>query len=336
MVAGGQECVEPPTGMTAWWPGDGNAADIFRTWGGTLVGDTTYGSGEVDQAFSFDGTGDYVEISNANAGNFGGDPFSVDFWMYANSMGSTDTYLIGKSHPDGGQGWDIRLGDGTIKVSGVNGWSFNIVSAAIVTTGTWHHVAMTATGADVILYIDGAEAGSSGRSTITTASNPLRFGFTTNYGGVALNGLIDEVEIFDRALSADDVLAIYNAGAAGKCRPCTALPDGAVSWWRGEDDATDATGTYDGTLVGDTTYAVGMVGQAFSFDGSGDYVQISDSSAGDFGAEALVGISGSTPRPSSWVASTSGARTSAVTPPRPPERGTTLRSPPRPPTLCFT
>jgi len=288
VAAGGQVCVDPPTGMTAWWPGDGNAADIFGTWGGTLVGNTTYAAGKVGEAFSFDGNGDYVEISNSSYGDFGADPFTVDFWMYSNNVG-VRAYVIGKSNPNvGGAGWDIRLDAQTIIVGGVDGWGDDITSDASATAGTWHHIAVTSTTTDVVLYIDGVDKGSSARSTINTEPDPLRFGDNPKYGHPGLNGLIDEVEFFDRALSEDEVQSIYNAGAAGKCRPCTALPDGAVAWWRAEDDALDEVGDNDGTPTGDATWEDGKVGRAFSFDGNGDHVEISDSSFGDFGADPFT------------------------------------------------
>jgi hypothetical protein len=50
-----------------------------------------------------------------------------------------------------------------------------------------------------------------------------------------------------------------------------------VSLWQGEDNALDATGTNNGTLIGDATFAAGKVGQAFSLDGSGDMVRMADS-----------------------------------------------------------
>ena len=286
LSADAQACVDPPVGMTAWWPGDGNAADVFGTWGGTLVADTTNAAGMVGQAFSFDGTGDYVEVLDSAAGDFGDAEFTVDFWFYANSMGATDTYLVGKSHPNGGRGWDIRLGDGTIRVVGVNGWDINIASAAVVSTATWHHVAVSASASTVILYVDGAQAGSSGRSTITTGDNPLRFGFTTAYGGWALNGRIDEVEFFDRPLTLAEVQSIYNAGAAGKCRPCVALPDDAIAWWRGEDDPTDEVGVNDGTAEGDAAYTEGKVGQGFTFAGAG-HVALPKVALWDFGTSSF-------------------------------------------------
>ena len=88
-------------------------------------------------------------------------------------------------------------------------------------------------------------------------------------------GIIDEVEIFSRALSAEEIAAIANAGSAGKCRSCVAPPSGLVSWWGGDGNPNDIIGTDHGTLQAGATYAIGKVGQAFSFNGNLDsFVEI--------------------------------------------------------------
>src|SRR5207245_10265143 len=89
------------------------------------------------------------------------------------------------------------------------------------------------------------------------------------------NGQIDEVEVFNRALTATHVASLYIAGSQGKC-PCTPAPDGMISWWRAEGDAVDTKDGNDGTFNGTPTFSSGEVGQAFSFDGS-SYVSINDS-----------------------------------------------------------
>ena len=58
------------------------------------------------------------------------------------------------------------------------------------------------------------------------------------------NGLIDEVEVFNRALSDSEIQAIYSAGSAGKCKTCTAPLD----WWPAEGNANDIKGSNNGTL----------------------------------------------------------------------------------------
>ena len=65
---------------------------------------------------------------------------------------------------------------------------------------------------------------------------------------------------------------------------CTSPPPNMVSWWPGDGNASDVQGSNNGTLEGSTTFAVGMVGQAFSFNGvdGGGGVNLSDVPAFDF------------------------------------------------------
>jgi len=213
-----EECAPPPSELLSWWPGDGNAHDIVGLNHGTLINDATFAPGWVGQAFSLDGIEDYVELPDG-IGNFGAGPFSVDFWMRSNAVGTAGTYLVGKSYPDAGLGWDIRLQDSAIQVVGVNGWDINLVSDASATANAWHLVAVTSTDTTVDLYIDAIWKGACPRSPISSTTAPLRIGYTLAFGGLALDGLIEEIEIFDRALSETEVSAIYVAGAAGKCKP---------------------------------------------------------------------------------------------------------------------
>ncbi len=82
----------------------------------------------------------------------------------------------------------------------------------------------------------------------------------------SFHGVIDEVSLYSRALSASEIKADYLA---------------PVSWWRAEDNADDSVGDNDGTLYNGATFAAGKTGQAFSFpnpipgpnSGAVDYVQ---------------------------------------------------------------
>ena len=58
--------------------------------------------------------------------------------------------------------------------------------------------------------------------------------------------------------------------------PCVAPPSGLVSWWQAESNAVDRAGSNTGTLLYGATYAAGMVGTAFSFDGTNSEVQVPD------------------------------------------------------------
>lgn len=287
-AAGGDRCTDPPAGLTAWWPGEGSAVDLVGDWHGTLVGDTSFAAGEVGDAFTFDGSGDYVEVADASAGDLGADPFTVAFWMTSQTAGS-GAYLVGKSHPDGGaeHGWDIRLDAGRIQVVGVNGWDINITSDELIAIDQWHHVAVASEGATVTLYIDGAGAGTCARQTISTAPNFLRFGFTTNFGGSAFQGQLDEIQLFDRALSAGEIEVLRQSAPGGSCRPCAAMPAGAVAWWRAEDNFDDSVGRLNGRPTGGISFDGGLVGRTFGLDGTDDFVALPRDAVWDFGTASI-------------------------------------------------
>src|SRR4029077_3853702 len=90
-------------------------------------------------------------------------------------------------------------------------------------------------------------------------------------------GLIDEVEVFNRALSASEILAIKNAGSAGKCRSCAPAPASMVSWWSGNDNANDVQDGNNGMLENGAGFAAGEVAHGFSLNGSNQYVLVPDS-----------------------------------------------------------
>ncbi|MBA4372567.1 MAG: hypothetical protein C0402_06855 [Thermodesulfovibrio sp.] len=266
-------CVQPPSGLISWWGGDNNALDMVGTKNGTLVGGVTYAQGKVGQAFSFDGINDYISANLVSTATI---DVSMDAWV--NWGGPNDAnsvqriFYIGNSSSDG---YGIYLdADGTLAVlKGGNSYDKTTVK---LTPGVWQHIAVVRYNLTIWkVYLNATQ--------VSIAENMYSFpdvptgntfigGSTT--GSEPFKGLIDEVEFFNRTLSASEIAAIYNAGSAGKCRSCAPPPSGMVSWWGGDNNALDRAGTNNGTLVNGTTYASGRVGQAFSFDGVDDSVSV--------------------------------------------------------------
>ena len=172
------------------WTGFGNAR--ISTAQSTSGGASAY----------FDGSGDYVQADNAGLFNFGTSPFTIDLWIYPLSVDTgSNAYLAGRSHPDGGQGYDIRL-QNEILIVGVNGWDFNIGTPSVndinyLTASAWHNVILTSSASNAYLYVDGDLKGTSPRSNISNGINPFRIAYQSNYGGTAYYGYIDEFKITD-------------------------------------------------------------------------------------------------------------------------------------------
>jgi len=94
-----------------------------------------------------------------------------------------------------------------------------IDSATVLQTNLWYHVAMTYDGSVFKLYVNGAlDAQHAASGTIVVTTEPVRIGGGAD-GGCApyyFNGILDEAAIYNRALSSNEIAAIYMAGSAGQ------------------------------------------------------------------------------------------------------------------------
>ena len=230
-------CVPPPSGMVSWWRGEGNCLDAVGTNNGTLQNGATFTVGRVGQSFAFDGVRDYVKIPKSPTLDVGGQ-VTVEFWMKADPDTPIASRTQGLVTSDfygieiGGVGENnVGIEFFTSTDGGVN---FAHTSdpnghGAIFPTGEWHHVAGTYDGANMQLYIDGLPWGQPrfqanrlspmlAHSFVAIGSEDGRTTCWSCMNRRYFKGLIDEVAIFNRALSAGEIAAIYNAGAAGKCQ----------------------------------------------------------------------------------------------------------------------
>ena len=95
-------------------------------------------------------------------------------------------------------------------------------------------------------------------------------------GDTSGNGNVGRLGNSSGADSADPMWVESNAPLGPALTPITP-PPGMVSWWPGDGHSNDIVGSNHGALTGDATFAPGMVGQAFSFDGVDDHVQVLNS-----------------------------------------------------------
>ncbi|MCA1634493.1 MAG: DUF11 domain-containing protein, partial [Acidobacteria bacterium] len=223
-------CTPPPANMAAWYPGDGNADDIEGGNDGTLQNGATFAAGKVGQAFSFDGVDDQVVFPH-NTNQNGGTQITVDAWVNLTSSGhgrpiaqkrsssNIGGYTFETTHspfgPDNGLSWVITIG-GTQRTLQT--------PANVLTLGAFQHVAATYDGATMRIFVDGVEKASLAMTgTIDPVADPLVTGRNVVNTSFAWNGLIDELELFNRALTQAEIQSIFNASTAGKCKPSVDL-----------------------------------------------------------------------------------------------------------------
>lgn len=219
-------CTPPPPGMVAWWPGDGSAADIAGANAGTLVGGATYAPGRVDQAFSLNGTDAWVQVPDSAALRITG-AITIDAWVSPTALGGR---VVDKITAGTGDGYLLDTHGGVVRLI-VDG---QILSGSTsIPTGVWSHIAGTYDGSEMRVYLNGSLDGSVAASVaIPTNALPVRIGADSD-GQSRFSGLIDEVEVFGRALSQAEIQAIVAAGSAGKCKSATAAAEAVpgLSTW---------------------------------------------------------------------------------------------------------
>ena len=217
-----QSCVTPPSGIVAWWPANGNANDIIGGNNGVLMGGATYAGGRVAQAYSLNGVNGYVQVPDSPSWAFGTTDFSIELWAnFVNASGSEA--LVAYDHGGGLQNkWIFWLNGGILQFH-INGsvGTANIGSASFTPIlNEWYHLAITRHSTKYTFYINGNVASTnSATNSIPDATTFLTIG--ESEGGFFFDGLLDEVAIYNRALSSGEIAEIYDAGSAGKCVPAS-------------------------------------------------------------------------------------------------------------------
>ena len=231
----GQACVSPPSSMIGWWTGDGNSDDILGVYNGTLRG-ATFILGKVGQAFSFDGVNDYVEIPDNQRLQPNSGSFAIDFWTRPSSV-TPSARLIWKNDGDTPphRGYFVMLSQGKYRFEvgdGLTSQGVDSLTSAI--PGEWVHIAAVRDNAagKIALYVNGVkEAEAIDPTDSVEYSVNLSLGGRPQIATEFYHGSIDEVEIFHRALSEQEIQTLYDAGSGGRCK---------IGW-----DDTDSDGVYD-------------------------------------------------------------------------------------------
>jgi hypothetical protein len=228
-------CLEAPDNLVAWWPGEGDASDVVGQNHGELQGGATIGDGKAGQAFHIDGTSQSVLVPATTELNVGtGSGLTLELWVNPDSNAAREP-VIEWNRNSGTPNWGVHLwlatsnldltprpGNVYANVVDSDGGNHVFFSANdYVTAGVFQHIALTYDKASgtARLFHEGVAIAESNLGVFTPqTSYDLYFGrrpgpvSPTDFGGA-----IDEVSLYDRALSAEEILGLRNAGSAGKC-----------------------------------------------------------------------------------------------------------------------
>jgi arylsulfatase A-like enzyme len=168
--------------------------------------------GRYNEALSFDGISNYVTIDGFD-GILGAAPRTCAAWIQ--TTGTTAMGIMGWGVDATGNKWSVLVEGGNLRVEITGGWA---QGSRVINDGQWHHVAcVLPPGAapdatNILLYVDGtADSLSSISSTPVNTADAGEAAIGTEAQGRLFNGVIDEVHIYNSALSATQVSSLYNA-----------------------------------------------------------------------------------------------------------------------------
>lgn len=231
--AAAHTCVEPPSGLVSWWPGDGHADDIVGDNHGTLRNAAAFANGMVEQAFGFDGVDDFVSAPHKAQQNIR-EALTIDAWVMKKGpcQRLNCIVLMKEDVPAPGEN-DLRYGllifdeggvaPGRVSLSlNTAIWEDVVISNTVLEDNVWRHVAGTYDGSIAKIYVNGILENSVEKSgpLLPSTGGAIKIGQESAAGEDPefFNGLIDEVELYNRALSAEEIAALFDAGGAGKCK----------------------------------------------------------------------------------------------------------------------
>jgi RHS repeat-associated protein len=206
-------CTVRPMNLVAWWPGDGNANNIAGSNRATLQNGAAFIGGEVKQAFTFDGTDDYLS-TDLDVQPSAMPSTTWEAWVYPTRLNYAGRQAL-LSNNDGGFDRSITIEP--------NSSNFGVFTGSGVwqpidaTLNQWQHIAVVYTATNIEFYKNGVRFSFNTAPTGQASTNRLHLGIDPNFGYL-FKGHLDEVSIYNRALAASEIAAIYNAGVGGKCR----------------------------------------------------------------------------------------------------------------------
>lgn len=247
------------------------------------TGPTGGGTGKFGNGGNFDGISDYIKVSDNDNLDLLTRGITVSAWVNvsaSDAKGDMITIKGGGNPTSIGYLFGIKPSDNEVRLMISDGSSYivNTNSTAVVADNTWKHVAFTwdpKVGAKI--FINGTldtEVSASSSVDINNGGALFIGGYSsTDY---TLIGSMDDVRIYNRALTPAEVSQLYNwaPGQVGWWKMDEAFPDTCTG---GANDSCDSSGFgYDGAWNGNATSTTGKFGLGVTFDGTGDYVDAGD------------------------------------------------------------
>lgn len=216
-------------GLVSYWKLDetsGNILDAAGSNSGTVYGAVPNQTGKIGKSYSFDGTNDYVNVPNSSSLNIQGNTITLSAWLYP--VSNKHSVIVSKLHNVGTHvppyfQYTLQFfytSDPSPRiyprfaVSVGGAFKFTANTSITVSLNQWHHLVGVYNGSTLKLYLDGEEVSSTAQSgNIDGYNTPVYISEIGSLSGAEVfNGRIDEIGIWNRALSVSEVSQLFNSG----------------------------------------------------------------------------------------------------------------------------
>jgi hypothetical protein len=214
-----KSCFPLPAGLVSWWPGENSGIDVAGTNHAVGVGGLGFAPGRVNQAFNLDGVSAFAQAPSPTGLPLGSQPRTVALWFRTprNLTASTESALFQYGSDVNAQMFGLITSLNAPGKLYFFAYNRDLAGTTLLASEVWYHAAVTYDGATVTLYLNGQIEGSKSvvLNTVLSAA-----GLTLGHrpGGGKWQGQLDEVMLFNRALTPGEVAALHAAGSAGGCR----------------------------------------------------------------------------------------------------------------------
>jgi Concanavalin A-like lectin/glucanases superfamily/Secretion system C-terminal sorting domain len=275
----------PKTGLVGWWPFNGNANDESGNGNHGMVNGalmTTDRNSKANSAYSFYGIDDFIDIQTNN-GSFDNQQYTISYWFKSNINASSTS-----GGPNVNPAIISRLGIGgptattastdnfvIYEIGGSNHLNALVhggATGANTTLGNiWNNIVFSVRSDSTFVYLNGKKLYSNlNGGLISYKSFPIRLGRSQDTYWKDLSGELDDIAIYNRALSDSEIKALYT-GEVTSAIPSYVPKTGLVGWWPFNGNANDESGNGNHGVVNGASLTAdrnSKANSAYNFNGT--------------------------------------------------------------------
>ena len=272
----------PTNGLVGYWPFNGNANDESGNGNNGLTGSgvalTTDRFLISNSAYDFNGSGN---ISLTSLPTMGPQDFSISGWIKTNNLTLRKGIACWGQDSPWNSSYFYITDNGYLKFDfAYNGGP---QSPIFVADNNWHSVLVTCTSGLIQLYLDGAATGTALTMTPNISGSNKSIGANIdNSGSNNFIGVLDDIGIWNRALTQQEITNLYTSSVPVSCLPAYVPTSGLVGYWPFCGNVNDESGNgNNGTVSGATLVSdrFGNANKAYNFDGSSNYISFPSGSS---------------------------------------------------------